>query len=129
MARGKKWPSKLWSCIPFLALNLYLFIGFFGPLFLRASGGPARRAIVNFIDRVFMPIYLPPRLLDDKFVQPIAEALHVDENLALYLGLLVASCELAAAVVGLLFYGAAALVYAIVPGERQNEQEADDASR
>ncbi len=122
MAREKRWPSRWWFWGPFLALNLYLFIGLFDPLSLYASGGPAREAILNFL-------YLPLRFVGDSFVDPIAEALDLYEgNLAVYVGVLAASYELAAAVVGLVVYGAAALVYLIIPGENGGEGERNDGS-
>ncbi len=119
MARGKKWPSKWWFWGPFLAVNLYLFIGLFAPLSLCASGGPARRAILNFL-------YLPLRLVGDSFVDPIAEALDLfEENLAVYVGVLAASYELAAVVLGLMCYGLVALVYAILSGEGGEGRQGD----
>lgn len=130
MPRTNDWPSKWWFCTPFLALNLYLFIGLFGPLFFPASGHPGGRAVVNFlIERVFVPMYLPLRLLVDRFVEPLGEALHfsthVGEDLALWLGLLVASCELAAVVLGLVCYGGAWLVYAVTPAEGSEGKQGD----
>ena len=122
MTQGDRWPSKRWFWIPFLALNLYLFIGLFDPLSLYASGGPARESILNFL-------YLPLRLVGDSFVDPIAEALDLDEgNLAFYVGVLAACYELAAAAAALVFYGGAVVVYAVVAGEG-NEGKQDDGSR
>ena len=117
MARTNKWPSKWWFWGPFLAANVYVFMGLFDPLSLYGSGGPARRAILNFLD-------LSLCLVCDSFADPIAEALNLGENLALYVGVVAASYELAAVVVSAVLYGSACLIYTIIP-ESGREGESD----
>ena len=126
MAPESHWPSKWWfwlvpalaTCYLLLLLLIFLLVGLWG------LSAPAPLVEVALV------LVQPAAHFIQWVVEPVMDAIHLDpsDHQLLAVALIVVMWELTAALVGLLVYGAAALVYAIVPGENGGEGGRTDGS-
>ncbi len=123
MPRDDRWPSKWWFWGLLIGSNAYLLLLMFVPAVIRRAG-------LSLPSGVWSVLLAPARLFSEFVGEPVMEALELEalEAPLLSLGVGLALWELAAVVLALVCYGAAALVYAIVPGESGKGKGPGDGS-
>lgn len=123
MPRGGRWPSKWWFWGSLSVVTAHLWLGIALGFFLSPD------AIRALPEPVLWFIFMPCIIASDCLGPCLAWILSAPESFTPSFWLCLGLGQALAVVSGLVCYGAAALVHAIVAGEGPSEQEADDASR